>query len=169
MATLTLTQLLNYGWSRLHVIPLWTTPGLGPEVTPLAYWFSSSSFQNRPPVPPTDRTTPSVENSEAHGMCLIQEMLEKAEHSKRCCQIKNVFLRKSNSNALKLKECMKQCYDSVWVIYISKDGYNTALNGQKIPLVPLQMNWLISSLDFTKRAKDTTLWTWRTVLSQHCP
>ena len=54
-------------------------PGLVPEVTPLAYRFSSSSsFQNRPPVPPTDRTThPLLKTVKLMACAYMREMLEK--------------------------------------------------------------------------------------------
>lgn len=91
-------------------------------------------------VPPPDRTTPSVENSEAHGMCLIQEMLEKQSIPRDTAKIILSCWRDGT------KQCMNS-YIKRWVQH--------CLKWVKNPLVHLKMNWLIVSLDFTKRAKES--------------
>ena len=115
-------------------------PGLGPEVTPLAYWSSSTSFQNRPLCHPL--------TGQHHLLKTVKPMA--CALSRKCW--KNRALQET---LLKLFCLAGEMAQNNTRIHTSKDGCNIALNGWKPALVHLKMNWLTVSLDFTKRAKES--------------
>ena len=140
-------------------------PGLVPEVTLHAYRFSSSSsFQNRPVSHPDRTTSPSVENNEAHDVCLTLEMLEKQGIPRDTAKIILSACR----------DCAKRCYDSGikrWVQHCLnqvKNPLGPSANELIIFLSRLQRGQRLQHFECCMQCCLYTVFKWRLFSGQPC-